>query len=66
MATAGGLVFGSTNEGNVYALDARTGSAVWDFQTGGRCGANPISYRVEGRQHVAVACGQALFAFALP
>jgi alcohol dehydrogenase (cytochrome c) len=66
MATAGGLVFGSTNEGNVYALDARDGRAVWDFQTGGGCHANPVSYDVNGRQHVAVACGQALFAFALP
>ena len=66
LATAGGLVFGSTNEGNVYALDAGTGRALWDFQTGGACGANPMSFRVDNRQHVAVACGQALFAFALP
>jgi alcohol dehydrogenase (cytochrome c) len=66
LATAGGLVFGSTNEGNVYALDARTGRPLWDFQTGGRCSANPMSFRVDNRQHVAVACGQALFAFALP
>jgi alcohol dehydrogenase (cytochrome c) len=66
LATAGGLVFGSTNEGNVYALDAKTGHPLWDFQTGGRCTANPIAFRVDNRQHVAVACGQALFAFALP
>jgi alcohol dehydrogenase (cytochrome c) len=66
LATAGGLVFGSTNEGNVYALEATTGRALWDFQTGGACGANPIAFRADGRQHVAVACGQALFAFALP
>jgi alcohol dehydrogenase (cytochrome c) len=66
LATAGGLVFGSTNEGNVYALDARTGRALWDFQTGGSCGANPIAFAIDGRQHVAVACGQAFFAFALP
>jgi alcohol dehydrogenase (cytochrome c) len=66
MATAGGLVFGSTNEGNVYALDSATGQAVWDFQTGGPCAANPISFLLDGRQHVAAACGQALFVFALP
>jgi alcohol dehydrogenase (cytochrome c) len=66
MATGGGLVFGSTNEGNVYALDAATGRALWNFQTGGQCTANPIAYEVDGRQHVAVACGQGLFAFALP
>jgi alcohol dehydrogenase (cytochrome c) len=66
MATAGGLVFGSTNEGNVYALDATTGAALWDFQTGGSCAANPISFQLDGRQHVAIACGLALFVFALP
>jgi alcohol dehydrogenase (cytochrome c) len=66
MATAGGLVFGGTNEGNVYALDARTGAPVWEFQTGGRCNANPISFELDGRQHVALAAGQALFVFALP
>jgi alcohol dehydrogenase (cytochrome c) len=66
MATAGGLVFGSTSEGNVYALDASSGVALWDFQTGGSCAANPISFLLDGRQHVAVACGQALFAFGLP
>jgi alcohol dehydrogenase (cytochrome c) len=66
LATAGGLVFGSTNEGNVYALDAKTGRPLWDFQTGGSCGANPIAFGIDGRQHVAVACGQAFFAFALP
>ncbi len=60
MATAGGLVFGSTNEGNVYALDAATGRALWDFQTGGACAANPISFEVDGRQRIGVARGQAL------
>jgi alcohol dehydrogenase (cytochrome c) len=66
MATGGGLVFGSTNEGNVYALDSATGQALWNFQTGGRCMANPIAYEVDGRQHIAVACWQGLFTFALP
>ena len=66
MATAGGLVFGSTNEGNVFALDADTGRALWDFQTGGACAANPISFEIDRRQHVATACGRALFVFALP
>jgi alcohol dehydrogenase (cytochrome c) len=66
MATAGGLVFGGSNEGNVYALDAETGAPLWDFQTGGPVMANPISFLVDGQQHVAVASGGALFVFALP
>jgi alcohol dehydrogenase (cytochrome c) len=66
MATAGGLVFGGTNEGNAFALDALTGRPVWEFQTGGGSAANPISFLLDGKQHVALASGQALFVFALP
>ena len=66
MATAGGLVFGGTNEGNVFALDALTGKPVWDFQTGGGSAANPVSFLLDGKQHVAMASGQGVFVFALP
>ena len=65
MSTAGGLVFGSTNEGNVFALDAVTGKAVWDFQAGGPCAANPVAFLAGGHQRIAVACGQALIVFGL-
>jgi alcohol dehydrogenase (cytochrome c) len=65
MATAGGLVFGGSNEGNFYALDARTGKPLWDIQTGGGIYANPVSSAVEGKQHVAIAAGNALLVFGL-
>ena len=65
MSTAGGLVFGGSNEGNFFALDAKTGKPLWQFQTGGpiRCG--PMSFLSEGKQHVAVAGGHALFVFGI-
>ncbi len=66
LATAGGVVFGGSNEGNFYALDAMTGNPLWDFQTGGFIAANPISFLIDGKQHVAIAAGQALFIFGLP
>jgi alcohol dehydrogenase (cytochrome c) len=66
LSTAGGLVFGGSNEGNVFALDAKTGAPLWQFQAGGAMRANPMSYSVEGRQHIAVAAGRAFVAFALP
>lgn len=66
LATAGGLVFGGTNEGNAYALDAANGRPVWEFQTCGGCAANPVTFLIDGKQHVALASGQALFVFALP
>lgn len=65
LATAGGLVFGGSNEGNFYALDALTGRALWDFQTGGPIAANPVSFLIDGKQHVAIAAGGALFVFGL-
>ncbi len=66
MSTAGGLVFGGTNEGNVFALDASTGKPLWDYQGGAPVYSSPISYEFEGRQYVAITIGHGLFAFALP
>jgi alcohol dehydrogenase (cytochrome c) len=65
LSTAGGLVFSGSDEGNFYALDAKTGKSLWDFQTGGPIGANPISYQVDGRQYVAISANQVLFVFGL-
>lgn len=65
MATAGGLVFGGSSEGNFFALDASTGKALWDFQTGGRIAANPVSFNIDGRQHVAIAADRVLYVFGL-
>ncbi|MBI3665881.1 MAG: PQQ-dependent dehydrogenase, methanol/ethanol family [Acidobacteria bacterium] len=65
LSTAGGLVFGGTNEGHFFALDAATGKPLWRFPTGGAVLAGPISYLSEGKQHVAIAAGHALFVFAV-
>ncbi len=66
MATAGNVVFASIRDGNMAALDARTGKALWHFQTGAAMAAAPISYAVDGRQYVALAAGNFLYGFALP
>ena len=63
LATAGGLVFSGSDEGNFFALDARTGKALWDFQTGGPIAANPVSFNVDGRQCVAIAADRVLYVF---
>jgi alcohol dehydrogenase (cytochrome c) len=65
MSTAGGLVFGGTREGNFFALDAAIGKPLWRFQTGAPISADPVSFEVDGRQHVVIAAGQAIFAFAI-
>jgi alcohol dehydrogenase (cytochrome c) len=65
MATAGNLVFGGTAEGNIFALDAKTGKHLWHFPAGGFAASNPISYLAGGRQYVAMAAGDVLIAFGL-
>jgi alcohol dehydrogenase (cytochrome c) len=65
LSTAGGLVFGGTSEGNVFALDSASGKALWNFQTGATVTSNPISYELDGKQYIALAAGRALIAFAV-
>ena len=65
LSTAGGVVFSGSNEGNLFALDSLTGKPLWDFQTGGRIEANPVSFLIDGKQHVAIAAGTAIFVFGL-
>jgi alcohol dehydrogenase (cytochrome c) len=65
LATAGGVVFSGSNEGNFFALDAASGKPLWEIQTGGFINANPISYAVDGKQYIAIAAGQALFVLGL-
>jgi PQQ-dependent dehydrogenase (methanol/ethanol family) len=66
LATAGGLVFLATGDGNLIALDSTTGKSLWHFQTGGTISSSPMSYAINGRQFVAVSAGNSLYTFALP
>ena len=65
LSTAGGLVFSGSDEGNFYALDARTGEALWDFQAGGSIAANPIAFAVDGQQRIAISADRVLYVFGL-
>ena len=65
LATAGGLVFFSSRDGDFMAADAETGKLLWRFNTGGTIRASPMTYEVGGRQFVAIATKGALFAFGL-
>jgi alcohol dehydrogenase (cytochrome c) len=65
LSTAGNLLFGSTNEGQVYALQASTGKPLWRFQAGGVARSNPISFTSEGKQYVSTTVGNSLYVFGL-
>ncbi|MBV8612432.1 MAG: PQQ-binding-like beta-propeller repeat protein, partial [Acetobacteraceae bacterium] len=56
-STAGGLVFTTTTDGTVYALDDETLKPLWSFNTGSYSSAPPMTYSVNGKQYVAVLIG---------
>jgi alcohol dehydrogenase (cytochrome c) len=56
-ATAGGLLFTSTADGTVYALDDTTLQPLWSFNTGSYSSAPPMTYAINGKQYVAILIG---------
>lgn len=65
LTTAGQLVFGGSDEGYLFALDAETGKEAWRMNTGGIIRANPMTFLSKGKQVVAIAAGSSIFAFDL-
>ena len=57
VATGGGLVFGGDVNGRFRAFDQETGEVLWEISLGSPVVGYPISYAVDGRQHVAVSTG---------
>jgi PQQ-dependent dehydrogenase (methanol/ethanol family) len=58
MTTAGGLVFYGTMEGWLKAVDAKTGTVLWQFKTPSGIIGNPMTYvGPDGKQYVAILSG---------
>ena len=57
LATAGGLVFQGTAEGELAAYDAASGKKLWSYKTGNGVIAAPMTYELGGEQYVAVMVG---------
>jgi alcohol dehydrogenase (cytochrome c) len=57
LATAGNLVFTGDPEGFFFALDARSGKKLWEFQTGSGNRGSAVTYSVKGRQYIATPAG---------
>jgi alcohol dehydrogenase (cytochrome c) len=66
MTTAAGLVFFGDDTRSFEAVEARTGTPLWHFNTGHNIVASPMSYAVGTKQYVAIAAGSDVFSFALP
>jgi len=56
-ATAGGIVFSSSNHGKLMAFDAATGKELWSFQGPSNLYAAPIAYEAGGHEYIAVYYG---------
>jgi alcohol dehydrogenase (cytochrome c) len=65
VSTASGVLFSGDDDGNMLALEAKTGRHLWHFSTGDLMTASPITYEVDGKQYVAIAAGTNVFAFGL-
>ena len=66
LSTAGGVVFYGQASGEFAAVHAKTGAHLWHFETHETWKASPMTYIVNGRQHVAITSGANVLAFALP
>ena len=66
LATSTGLLFSGTAEGNLIALESKTGKFLWRTQAGAAILSSPISYSVDGKQFIAISAGQVLYSYALP
>jgi alcohol dehydrogenase (cytochrome c) len=65
LATASGLVIVGEDGGGLMAVEAQSGKPLSIFQTNQTWKASPMTYMFDGRQHIAVAAGSSIIAFAL-
>jgi alcohol dehydrogenase (cytochrome c) len=65
LTTATGLVFVGEEGGALMALDAATGAPLWTFRTNQSWKASPMTYAFDDAQHIAVAAGPTIIAFAV-
>ena len=57
LTTAGSLVFQGTADGKFHAYNAYTGKLLWTFDAGLGISAAPITYKINGKQYVALLVG---------
>lgn len=57
LSTAGGVVFGTSSNGDIFALDDTTLERLWNFNVGTMVDAPPITFEINGKQYLAIAIG---------
>jgi outer membrane protein assembly factor BamB len=61
-ATDGGVLLAACGDGNLVALEKRSGKLLWRVQTGAPIDSSPMSCAVDGTQFVALSAGGVLYA----
>ena len=57
LVTGGGVVFTGNQSGYAMAFDDTSGDLLWKFQTGSAIRGQPVTWKMDGRQYVAVPSG---------
>jgi alcohol dehydrogenase (cytochrome c) len=65
VSTDGGVVFFGDDDGQLVAVDAKSGQHLWHYSMGQNITASPITYSVNGKQYVAIAAASDVFTFGL-
>jgi PQQ-dependent dehydrogenase (methanol/ethanol family) len=66
LGTAGGILFYGDPSGEFLAVDERDGRTLWRIPLNATMKTSPMTYAVDGEQHVTVAVGSNIMTFALP
>ena len=66
LTTASGLLFTGDPVSSFVAMNAATGSILWHAGLANAVSDGPITYELDGRQYLAVAAGDTMYAFVLP
>jgi quinohemoprotein ethanol dehydrogenase len=64
-ATAGGVLFHGDPDGELQALDPKSGEILWRFQTGSNESGPASVYEIDGKEYVSVVATDNLWTFAL-
>jgi len=65
VSTAGGVLFFGDDDGQLVAVESKTGRHLWHFQMGQMLTASPITWELDGRQYVTIAAQTDVFTFGL-
>jgi len=63
LSTASGLLFFGESNGELAAVDAKSGKFLWHFDANQVLKASPITYEVDGREYIAIASGPNILSF---